>query len=132
MSTLKNFAHATANLLAHPFTRTRRDTPAPDLWLSDEDFSLVMRAHKGIAGVPADRRLEYLAARLASTRDGVTAPMYALILNLWGPQTIGGHGRSVVLEFDPETEPAPQVEVAVEYLKACYPAALEGAWYDAG
>lgn len=80
--------------------------------LSPEAFAAVMYAHRGLETWPHSRRLEGVQQNLG----WLTPAVAGLVLTLWGPQDLGGYGKSTTWTLDPEVLPHPQAGIARNWL----------------
>lgn len=97
----------------------REPTPYQEC-LKPTDFVAVMRAHHGLENCPHDRRLEGVQGNLGWITPAVTG----LVLTVWGPQKLGGHGKSTTTILDPEAAPHPQAGIARNWFATYAPEVL--------
>ena len=88
--------------------------------LSPEAFAAVMHAHRGLETWPRARRLEGVQQNLG----WITPAVAGLVLTLWGPQDLGGYGKSTTWTLDPEAAPHPQAEIARNWFAEYSPEVL--------
>lgn len=99
---------------------TREPRPYQEC-LDPTDFAAVMRAHRGLETWPHTRRLEGVQQNLGWLTPAVTG----LVLTLWGPQELGGHGKSTTMTLDPEASPHPQARIARTWFAEYAPEVLQ-------
>ena len=88
--------------------------------LDPTDFVAVMRAHRGLENCPHDRRLEGVQENLG----WITPAVAGLVLTLWGPQKLGGHGKSTTMTLAPDAVPHPQAGIARNWFAEYAPEVL--------
>lgn len=90
---------------------TREPRPYQEC-LDTTDFTAVMHAHRGLETWPRSRRLEGVQQKLG----WLPPAAIGLILTLWGPQEVGGHGKSTTMALAPDAVPHPQAGIARNWL----------------
>lgn len=98
---------------------TREPRPYQEC-LDTTDFAAVMRAHRGLENCPHDRRLEGVQRKLG----WLPPAAIGLILTLWGPQELGGHGKSTTMTLAPDAVPHPQAGIARNWFAEYAPEVL--------
>lgn len=99
---------------------TREPRPYQEC-LDTTDFAAVMRAHRGLETWPRSRRLEGVQRKLG----WLPPAAIGLILTLWGPQEVGGHGKSTTMTLAPDAVPHPQAGIARNWLAEYAPEVLQ-------
>lgn len=89
--------------------------------LDPTDFAAVMRAHRGLETCPHARRLEGVQRKLG----WLPPAAIGLILTLWGPQELGGHGKSTTMTLAPDAVPHPQAGIARNWFAEYAPEVLQ-------